>query len=153
MQTPDTLITIRASDLANYPRPTLEERSKRWGGWRLEHRYLAYPAYVGGDYPINLDRFTSSAQVLDMIAQVSMKNWATPECVAGLIRAINDLLHLQGRLCGCGRDMRLTPALGCARPRGRDGGRRREGLRNFAQLEKFFAHFSRKILLRETESA
>jgi hypothetical protein len=109
MQPSDTLM-ISSIDFANYQPPTLEERSKRWGGWWLEHRHLAYPAYVGGDYPINLDRFTSSAQVLDMIAQVSMKSWATPECVAGLVRAINDVLHLQGRLCSCGKDMRLTPA-------------------------------------------
>ena len=89
---------------------TLKEQSKLWGGWWLEHRHLAYPAYTGGDYPIDVERFTSSAEVLDMIAQVSMKGWATPECLAGLVRAIDDLLHLQGRLCGCGTDKRLTPA-------------------------------------------
>jgi hypothetical protein len=43
------------------------ERSQRWGGWFLEHRTLHYPAYPGGCYPINVERFTSSAQMLDMI--------------------------------------------------------------------------------------
>ena len=88
-------------------RPTLKELQKEWGGWRLRGVCLCYPAYVGGDYPVDLDRFTSSAQMLDMIVQVSGKTWATDACVAGLVRALDDILHPQAHLCSGGSDKRL----------------------------------------------
>jgi hypothetical protein len=61
-------------------------------------------------YPINLDRFTSSAAMLDTIMQVARKTWATPECVAGLVLALDYLLHPQATLCSGGSDMKLTVA-------------------------------------------
>jgi hypothetical protein len=55
-----------------------------WGGWRLEGLERVYPAYPGrGVYPIDIERFTSSAHMLDMILQVVGKTWATNDCVAG----------------------------------------------------------------------
>jgi hypothetical protein len=79
----------------------------RWGEWRLSGMYLEYPAYgPGKTYPINLDRFTSSSQMLDMIMQVAHKNWATDKCLAGLVRALNDILNPQSMLCSGGRDFR-----------------------------------------------
>jgi hypothetical protein len=71
---------------------------------------LSYPAYPGGRYPIMLDRFTNSAEMLVMIMQVSIKDWATNECLAGLVRALNDLLHPQATLCSIGSNKTLTVA-------------------------------------------
>jgi hypothetical protein len=107
----DTL-EIRMLDLTNYRPPSREELSAKWGGWRLEGLWLSYPAYGKGrgrsGYPINLERFTSSAQMLDMIMQVAKKGWATDECLSGLVHALNDILHPQAYLCSFGRDKRLT---------------------------------------------
>jgi hypothetical protein len=58
-------------------------------------------------YPIDLETLTSSAEVLDMICQVAMKEWATAGCISGLVRAINDLLQPQAHLCSMGADQRL----------------------------------------------
>ena len=63
----DNLLVSSADFTRNWRPPSIEERSERWGGWFLEHRTLHYPAYPGGCYPINVERFTSSAQMLDMI--------------------------------------------------------------------------------------
>jgi hypothetical protein len=95
---------------ADYRPPTLAELSKRWGGWRLEGLELLFPAYTGGCYPIDVQRFTSSAQMLDMIMQIAHKTWADDECLAGLVRALNELLQPQAHLCSCGGDKRLTAA-------------------------------------------
>ena len=77
----------------------LRARSSDWGGWRLKGLELTYPAYPGGGYPIDLERFTTSAAMLNMIAQVARKEWATDKCLAGLVRALDDLLRPQATLC------------------------------------------------------
>jgi hypothetical protein len=75
-----------------------------WGGWRLEHWgepdggwHVVYRAHSGGDYPMELDRFHSSPVVLDGVMQVAGKLWPTDACLAGLVRALNDILHPQRR--------------------------------------------------------
>lgn len=95
---------IKASDVVMRPRWNPEG----WNGWRLKRRYLEYPAYGRGrSYSIDMERFTSSAQVLNMIMQVTNKLWADDACVAGLVRALNDILDPQATLCSGGRDKRL----------------------------------------------
>jgi hypothetical protein len=74
MSIENRLLTTRF-DWANWTPPTLEELSARWGGWRLEGLMLSYPAYSGGVYPVDVERFTTSAQVLDVIMQVANKRW------------------------------------------------------------------------------
>lgn len=85
-----------------------------WGGWKLRKRTyeLTYKPYADRpyNYPVDLETFTSPAAVLDMIAQVTEKTWATNECIGGLVRAINDILRLQGNLCGGGRPMIMDVA-------------------------------------------
>jgi hypothetical protein len=83
------------------------DRSK-WNGWRLEGVELVYPAYVGGVYPIDLETCNRSSEVLDWIAQITGKEWATDECIAGLVRALDDILDLQANLCSRGDDKHLT---------------------------------------------
>ena len=62
----------------------------------------------GGVYPIGLERSTRSARMFDTIMQVAGKVWATDACLAGLVRALNDIFHPQSTLCSCGTDKRLT---------------------------------------------
>ena len=53
-------------------------------------------------YDITLPALTTSAQVLDAIAQVNTKTWATPKVVGDLVRLLDALLHFQGNYCGSG---------------------------------------------------
>ena len=77
----------------------------------LEGLELVYPPYPGGGvYPVDIERFTSSAQVLDTIMQVAGKTWATNDCVAGLVNALDYLLQPQGTLCSGGSNKTLTVA-------------------------------------------
>ena len=56
-----------------------------------------------GEYEVDLERCTTSAQVLDWIVQVSKKTWATDAIVADLVRALDDVLDMQGTLCPFGQ--------------------------------------------------
>ncbi len=92
----------------------LPEPERQWGGWKLdsERLVLEYPAYpdAAGEthYRINLGDCTSSAHVLDEIMQIAGKNWATDECLAGFVHAINDILEPQANLCSFGMDLILN---------------------------------------------
>jgi hypothetical protein len=46
--------------------------------------------------------------VLDTTMQVAGKGWVTNACLAGLVRALDDILHPQSTLCSCGTNKRLT---------------------------------------------
>jgi hypothetical protein len=69
-----------------------------WNGWYLEGTTLDYRAR----YPVTLEALTSPGDVLDLICQVAGKNWADDACLAGLVRALNDILAPQAYLCGGG---------------------------------------------------
>jgi len=55
-------------------------------------------------YEVDLARCRTSAEVLDWLVQVRNKRWATAAIVAGLIGALDDLLHLQATLCSGGHE-------------------------------------------------
>lgn len=55
-------------------------------------------------YAIDLDRCTTSAEVLDWIIQVAGKSWATDCVLASLIRALQYYLHPQQTLCSGGNE-------------------------------------------------
>jgi hypothetical protein len=59
-------------------------------------------------YPIDFDRCCSSAQVLDLIFQISGKTWCSSECLETLIEAIRLFIHPQQNLCSGGQEGRLT---------------------------------------------
>ena len=86
---------------------------RSWHLWRLQGVSLVYectdPRYFGR-YEIDLREITSSAKMLDLIFQIAAgKVWATNECVAGLIAALNEIFDPQANLCPSGRrDQRLT---------------------------------------------
>jgi hypothetical protein len=105
--------------LAEGPPPV--DRS-RWGGWRLENWgergdehghpggwHLVYSAYPGGGrYPVELERFASSGNMLDMVMQVAGKRWVDDACLAGFVRALNDILAPQANLCTFGANKTMT---------------------------------------------
>jgi hypothetical protein len=77
---------------------------EQWGSWRYLpcHRILRHDKPI---YEIPLDQCHNSATILDWIAQISGKGWANDErtndeTVGSLVRALDDLLHLQGNVCG-----------------------------------------------------
>ena len=65
-----------------------------WGGWRLEGLEQVYPAYGRNVYPINIERLTTSAPMLDTIMQVAGKRWATNDCIAGPVHAQRESIGL-----------------------------------------------------------
>jgi hypothetical protein len=104
-QTPCPLKGWHFHSGGDIPRQQWDER--RWNGWRLDGLELVY----GNDvYPVDLEACTSSAGVLDIIIQVAHKTWANDACLAGLVRALDDILQPQARLCSGGADKRITTA-------------------------------------------
>jgi hypothetical protein len=88
---------------ADEPKPL---HGDTWGNWWydqknrvLEHRKERY-------YVI-LNECGNSARVLDWIAQIKLKTWATAKDLGDLVTALDDLIDLQGNLCGGGQDHKL----------------------------------------------
>lgn len=77
-----------------------------WGPWRL--KASTYVLELPGRYEVDLERCLDSAEVLDYLAQVAGKRWATPEVVAGLLVALDDVLQVQAHLCPFGVGARIT---------------------------------------------
>jgi hypothetical protein len=78
------------------------------GPWRLDPAARVLYPVEPYRYEIDLDTCTSSAEVLDWISQVAGKTWADDTTVAGLIRALDDVLVPQAHLCSSGRAKRLS---------------------------------------------
>jgi hypothetical protein len=84
-----------------------------WGPWTLNHLIFALEMLERPDrftYCIDLEQCTTSAEVLDWICQVAAKTWADDATLAGLVRALADVLHPQGTLCSSGQSRRLSKA-------------------------------------------
>jgi hypothetical protein len=73
----------------------------RWGFWAFYPTELIL-LHEKEDYDIDLEGCTTSAAVLDWIAQVEGKVWATPSDVGYLVAALCDLLNPQANLCSLG---------------------------------------------------
>jgi hypothetical protein len=108
MTTERTLFTTRAID----SKPPTPPAKFQWGPWKLNKRglYLAYASGTWDEYRIGLDRCLSSAQVLDWLAQINAKTWATPYIVGCLMAAFHNTLGPQATLCSFGRDTRIDRA-------------------------------------------
>jgi hypothetical protein len=92
-----------AIELADVP---VDKRPRyRWGEWYLRPSVGELLCRPYG-YGIPLGRCLSAAQVLDWIAQVAHKRWATDDILADLVRALDDIIDLQRNACGCGREPR-----------------------------------------------
>jgi hypothetical protein len=87
-----------------------------WGPWHLDPDNLVL--WIGhvrhpdvSAYEVDLERCLTSAAVLDWICQVAGKSWADDAVTAGVVRALDDVLHPQRRLCsfaiGAGKGRQL----------------------------------------------
>ena len=81
---------------------------RRWGTWRFDAELLTLTHFGRYRYEIDLESCVDSAQVLDWVAQISRKTWATAKDVGGLVAALDALLDLQGRVCSGGFDRKST---------------------------------------------
>jgi hypothetical protein len=72
----------------------------QWGGWELFLDKSDKPVLLSFEpdrhnYQIEFERCNTSAEVLDWIVQIKKKTWANDACLAGLVRALDDMLDLQ----------------------------------------------------------
>lgn len=76
----------------------------RWGAWRLNRRSLELTIDRDGfQYEIDLERITTSAQMLDWIYQLRGKMWMRSVDIADLVAAFDDIFNPQANLCSQGR--------------------------------------------------
>jgi len=78
------------------------------GLWRLNQKHLTltlhHPDVLVPRYEIDLERCTTSAQILDWIGQMCSKEWATSEIIGELVLALNDYLRFQNNFCSFGAE-------------------------------------------------
>lgn len=99
-----------AKSMADIQKESLPLRD--WGPWRLRtETYELINTQQGGGgygYEVDLERCVTSAETLDWICQVAHKAWETPEVLAGLVHAMNDVLRPQKHLCSGGQSKELS---------------------------------------------
>ncbi len=93
----DPLLGLSPVEILRRPRAP-----KQFGGWRLDREAHCFIPDAAPWYAVPLERCRTSAQVLDWLAQIAPKRWATDSVLAGLVRILDDTLRLQARLCGGG---------------------------------------------------
>lgn len=78
--------------------------AKRWGNWTFDPELNTLDLTMNGQhyYQLDLDKFTTSAALLDMIFQVSGKTWANADCVRDMLSALQDTIDPQRTLCSWG---------------------------------------------------
>jgi hypothetical protein len=82
-----------------------------WGPWQLDTRTWVLYTTRPYRYEVDLEKCLDSAQVLDWIMQIAGKGWADDDTIlAGLIRALHDVLDPQGQLCSGGMPKEITKA-------------------------------------------
>jgi hypothetical protein len=86
----------KLSEINEFPTP---RHGQKWGNWSLD-TYSRTLDYKDEEYCIRLESMKSSAPVLDWIAQLSNKSWASREDIGYLVQAIDDIFRLQPSFCG-----------------------------------------------------
>lgn len=80
-----------------------------WGPWLLDE--ASHVLHLPSDlYWVDLTTCLTSAAALDWIFQLAGKAWVDDRTLAGLVRALDDLLHPQATLCSHGIGKAMTPA-------------------------------------------
>lgn len=77
---------------------------KKFGTWEYDPDSMLLTLERDGRqlYEVPLYECTTSAATLDWIIQVATKTWATDADLAGLVRAIREVIKPQAYLCGSG---------------------------------------------------
>lgn len=55
-------------------------------------------------YEVDLERCSTCAGILDRLAHILGKGWASNEILGDLVRALNDVLRFRPNLCGGGKE-------------------------------------------------
>ena len=87
------VITVDALLAMKFPKKTT------WGSWRYIKKYSILVHKKDPYYEIDLDTCKTVKEILNWIAHIMKKIWASDEDIANLVRAFDDLLNLQGDLC------------------------------------------------------
>ena len=80
-------------------------RFDKWGDWRYDPDRMVLVLERTIDerskakYEVDLEKCTNCEGILNWIAQMAGKTWPTPEDIAGLVYAMNDLLGFQENVC------------------------------------------------------
>jgi hypothetical protein len=84
---------------------------KWWGQWQLDYKTFTLTLFLNGQewYCFKLNRFTHSAEMLDMIFQVKHKTWASNDVIADFIAALDAIFFPQENLCSSGMDRTINP--------------------------------------------
>ena len=79
-----------------------------WGNWRLDSGSLEL-VHAADEYPIDLERMNSAAQMLDWIFRINKKPREVypAQDLADLLQALQDILDPQANLSGGGASKRL----------------------------------------------
>jgi hypothetical protein len=88
---------------------TEQVQPTRFGSWTFLRSNLTL-YHEGGHFEIDLERCETAGQVLDWIAHLQGKAWATPEILGEAVDALCRLLDPQTTLCSFGSSGRLAPA-------------------------------------------
>ena len=89
-------------------------KKNRWGRWQYNpsSHCLEIVKQKGGHkftYEVDLNRCNTGAKLLDWIYQVQGKNWISPDDVADLVYAVDDILDVvQSKLCSGGENMEFN---------------------------------------------
>ena len=87
--------------------------SNRWGPWQLSNSGEALTLDRSGQQLendwIDLTRCTTPAEVLDTIFHAARHGEVDDATIAGMIRALDDLLDPMANLCSGGRPKTLSP--------------------------------------------
>ena len=87
---------ISAADLMK-PTPA----RSRWEEWQFDPVGLTLAC---DGYEIDLEEIASSAAILDWVFQVAAKAWATPQVIADLMAALDEVLQPQANFCPGGME-------------------------------------------------
>jgi hypothetical protein len=80
--------------------------TKKYGPWELDTEDLILAH--GEDYWIDLQRISTSAEMLDWICQLAQKSWVTPTALGYLVLAFEDIFDPQANLCGSGKSKTIN---------------------------------------------
>lgn len=75
---------------------------KTYGPWKFDPKNLTLTHKNG--YEIDVESWTTSAEVLDWIFQIQSKSWNNAETMFTLIVAIEDIVNPQANLCSFGAE-------------------------------------------------
>lgn len=110
------LATKTFADYDGRPEAIAAEHRKRQGASRYDdsERVAWIATGIGGyEYPVDFERFTDPAGLLDIVLQVGKKNWPNKNAASELLACLQEACWLnfgtgaQGVYCPCGVEMRV----------------------------------------------